>query len=128
VQQGHNDPKNVHLWYIIIMTDYGKQITRELSQAETARAQGLEGRARVCARRAAGLAVRAYLEQREEAVTTVSAVELLQSLSVRSELPPEAHRAAEFLLLRVTPEYHLPVAVDLIAESRRLADILLVTR
>ena len=107
------------------MTDYRRQIDRELSQAENARAQGLEGRARVCARRAAGMAARAYLETRGEPIPTFNAVDLLQGLAERPELHAQARQAIGYLLLRVTPDFQLPVSVDLIAESRRLTALLL---
>ncbi|MGH2523812.1 MAG: hypothetical protein ACRDH2_15005, partial [Anaerolineales bacterium] len=40
-------------------------IEKELARAQEAREAGNEGQARVCARRAAGLAIRAWYQQRD---------------------------------------------------------------
>jgi hypothetical protein len=46
------------------MTGLHEQIEKEFELAERARANGNEGRARVCARRAAGIAAREYLTRK----------------------------------------------------------------
>lgn len=107
------------------MRDYRQQIRHELALAESSRAQGLEGRARVCARRAAGLVVRAYLEEHGEPAPTGNALELLRAFAARPEITPQARTVIEHLLVRVAPDYQLPISVDLIAETRRLADLLI---
>ncbi len=107
------------------MNNYAAEIDRELAQAEDSRAKGLEGRARVCARRAAALAARAWLEQRGEPVPSANAIDLFQALSTHPALPSDALQTLRLLLMRVTPEYTLPVEADLIAEARRLASLLL---
>jgi hypothetical protein len=96
------------------------QIDAELTQAEAARAAGFEGRARVCARRAAGIAIRAYLQVRHEAPAQTSAYDLLQYMQNRTSTLPEVRVVVNHLLTRVNPEFQLTVAVDLIAETRWL--------
>jgi hypothetical protein len=97
----------------------------EIQQAETARAAGNEGMARVCARRAAGAAAGEYLQRRGIDLRTPSAYDRLRFLSELSGVSPRAAQAAARLLTRVTPEYTLPVEADLIAEARQLRQELL---
>jgi hypothetical protein len=100
--------------------DWKTELQGELLRAEAARAAGNEGQARVCARRAAGIAVREYLARRGEPLPGVSAYDLLQRMAARQDLEPALRRAAAALTLRVTREFDLPVEVDLIAEAHRL--------
>lgn len=93
------------------------QIETELSNAQAAREQGLEGRARVCARRAAGIAVRAYLASQNLAAEG-NAYDLLQVLQTLPGAPEPARRAAKLLVARVTEAYQLPFEADLIHEAR----------
>lgn len=91
-----------------------------MQHAEAARAAGNEGKARVCARRAAGAAAGAYLEQRGDDLRSPSAYDRLRRLCELPDASPTVRQAAENLLLRVTPEYTLPVEADLLADARRL--------
>ncbi|MEW6031216.1 MAG: hypothetical protein ACOYZ8_04980 [Chloroflexota bacterium] len=104
------------------MADWKVQIEEELARAERARARNNEGQARVCARRAAGLAAREYLEQTGAPVRTNSAYELLKLLADQPRLAPDLRRAAVHLTLRVTEEFKLPVEVDLIVEAKKLCN------
>ena len=108
----------------MIAQDVLDRIEAELAQAETARASGYEGRARVNARRAAGMAVRAYLMARGEVVGTGSAVNLLQALRDQPDTPDELRQVLEHLLLRVNQDFELPLSVDLIVETRWLVQSL----
>lgn len=94
------------------------EIAAEFEKAEQARARGNEGQARVCARRAAGVATRKYLTRRGLRPSTASAYDLLNQLKSDPELSPELKRIAEHLTLRVTEDFRLPVNVDLVAEAR----------
>lgn len=101
-----------------------KKIQQELLQGEAARDQGLEGRARVCARRAAGAAIREYLEQRGEPSPGPSAVDALEYLRSASGFLPQIQTVADHLLARVDENHQLPVDVDLLAEARWLVQAL----
>jgi hypothetical protein len=101
------------------------EIQKELETAEGARARGNEGRARVCARRAAGLAVREYLTRQGIRPPSVSAYDLLNLLKDDPHLSPNLKLIADHLTLRVTEEFKLPVDADLIAEARKLCEELL---
>ena len=107
------------------MTDWKVQLELEFERAADARARGNEGQARVCARRAAGIAVREYYTRRGQSVRTPSAYDLLQLLAGEAHLSPELKQAARLLTLRVTEEFKLPVNVDLVEEARKLSDSLL---
>lgn len=101
------------------------QITAEFEKAEQARARGNEGQARVCARRAAGIAVREHLTRQGIHPPSVSAYDLLNQLKEDSALAPHLKQIADHLTLRVTEEFKLPVKVDLLAEAREFCEELL---
>lgn len=97
----------------------------EFKRAKAARARGNEGQARVCARRAAGIAVREYYARRGQTLRTPSAYDLLALLRDDPRIPPDLKQAAAHLTLRVTEEFKLPVDVDLLDEARKLCEGLL---
>ncbi len=101
------------------------EIQAEFEKAERARARGNEGQARVCARRAAGIAARHYFERRGEAATTPSAYDLLQMLAGDPEVPARVREAASRLTIRVDEAFKLPPEIDLLAEARVLCEALL---
>lgn len=79
-----------------------------------------EGRARVCARRAAGIAARAYLTRKGIQVPSMSACDLLNLLRENLDLPPDKRLMVERLTTRVDEEFNLPFDADLVAEARIL--------
>jgi len=107
------------------MHDWESDIQAELEKARQARQRGNEGQARVCARRAAGIAVREYLSRRGVRPPSTSAYDLLNLIRDDPHLSPGLKRIAEHLTLRVTEEFKLPVDVDLIAEAGIFCDELL---
>ena len=107
------------------MEDWKTQIQTEFERAEVARARGNEGQARVCARRAAGIAIREYYARRGQSVRTPSAYDLLQLLAEEPHLSPDIKQAAAYLTLRVNEEFKLPVDVDLLAKAHELCEGLL---
>ncbi|MEW5868322.1 MAG: hypothetical protein AB1894_03540 [Chloroflexota bacterium] len=109
-------------------TDWKVRFEDEIHHAEDARADGNEGMARVCARRAAGIAIGEYLRRQGMPTGEPSAYERLKNLRLDPRLPPDLVESVEHLLLRVTPEHNLPVQADLIAEARRLSEGLLGAR
>ena len=107
------------------MSDWKAQLNIEFERADAARARGNEGQARVCARRAAGIAIREYYARRGQSVGTPSAYDLLQLLAEEPHLSPVLKQAAIYLTLRVTEEFKLPIDVDLLSEARKLCAELL---
>ena len=105
--------------------DYESEINAEFEKAEQARARGNEGQARVCARRAAGIAIREYLTRKQIRPPSTSAVDLLNLLKDDPLLSPRLKLIADHLTLHVTEEFKLPVNADLITEARVLCDELL---
>ncbi len=105
-------------------TEAKSKIAEELARGEAARQAGLEGRARVCARRAAGAAVREYLDQRGLAAPGTSAYDLLAYLQDLPEVSAEIRQAAGHLLTRVDESFSLPEEADLMAEAGWLAQAL----
>ena len=107
------------------MTDLQNQINKEFERAYQAREKNNEGQARVCARRAAGLAIREYLNQKGISVRTASAYDLLNQLKDDPSLSPDLNLIVHHLTLRVTESFKLPVDVDLVAEAKTLCNELL---
>ena len=107
------------------MTEWKEQLELEFKRAEAARKSGNEGQARVCARRAAGIAIREYYARRGLSVRTPSAYDLLQHIVDEPLISPEIRQAAGYLTLRVTEEFQLPVDVDLVKEAHKLCEALL---
>lgn len=105
--------------------DWQAEIDAEFEKAEQARARENEGQARVCARRAAGIAVREYLTRQGIRPHSTSAYDLLNLLKDDPHLSPELKVIAAHLTLRVNEEFKLPINADLIAEARRFCSELL---
>jgi hypothetical protein len=101
------------------------EIQEELEKAEQARARGNEGQARVCARRAAGIAAREFLTRQGTRPPSVSAYDLLNLLKSDPRLSSDLRSIADHLTLRVNEEFKLPVNADLIAEARTFCQELL---
>lgn len=96
----------------------------ELDKARSARANGNEGMARVLARRSAGLSIRAFLQQKNEALSNLSLNKLIKEESVRNLLPPIIHKELDRLCMRVDVNYHLPGNMDLINDAQTIMNIL----
>ena len=105
--------------------DWKTQLKNEFQMAADARAAQNEGKARVCARRAAGVAIREYLNRQGIEPPSTSAYDLLKFLDELNETPTDLRQATVYLRLRVTEEFRLPVDVDLIAEAKKICDGLL---
>jgi hypothetical protein len=100
--------------------DVRQAIEAELKNAESARLTGNEGRTRVCARRAAGIAARGFLALHGVWARKSSSYDALKMLAAYPGLAPDLQSAALHLTTRVTEEFNLPMNADLIAEARKL--------
>ena len=127
ILQKNNYHPLLHAMSIIIsrMDDLNTQLRKEFEKAQQARINKNEGQARVCARRAAGIAIREYLTRKGTQVPSMSAYDLLNLLKENASLPPEMQLIVDHLTVRVTEDFELPVDADLIAEARILCDWLL---
>lgn len=104
------------------MADWKAQLEQEFERAARARDRGNEGQARVCARRAAGIAIREYYSRRGQSFRTPSAYDLLQLLANEPGLSTDLKQSAMYLTLRVNEEFKLPVDIDLLEEARKLSE------
>lgn len=105
--------------------EWEKQFDAEIKMARSAREKGNDGMARVCARRAAGIVVGAYLNSEGFALPGPSAVERLKYLASLPTCTQEMQLIINHMLIKVTPEYKLPIEADLIADAQRLRQLLL---
>ena len=109
------------------MTDLEwKELTvEELNHAAVSRQQGNEGRARVCARRAAGHVAGEYLQRQGMQVDSMNALNRLKAILARPELSKDTKAILEHFLVHTNPEHNLPIDADLIEEVQLLARDLL---
>lgn len=101
------------------------RFSKEIGQAEAARSEGNEGKARVCARRAAGIVAREALRRQGITLSDPSAYVVLRYYNELPELSPNTREIISHFLLRITTDGDLPVKADLIHEARWLAQELL---
>lgn len=106
-------------------TDWKKLTFTELKLARDARQAGNEGRARVCARRAAGHVVGEYLHREGVTIRSESAIDRLRYLETYSKTPVLAKVTVEHFLVHTTTEHKLPIDADLITDVDLLARDLL---
>ena len=101
------------------------QPTREAYQKEltaliTARLSGNEGKARVCARRAAGIAARAFCNILGIHYENPSAISVLNLIHELDLLPETTRQHIDRLLLQVDTNHRLPENIDLEVEANAL--------
>ena len=101
------------------------ELENELALATQARLQGNEGRARVCSRRAVGIAARLYLNAHGIQVGSASVLNLLDRLIEEPSVDDNVRRLARLFALKVDTEFRLPAGVDLVAEAANLCGELL---
>lgn len=99
------------------------RIEAELTYAAQARAHDKEGRARVCARRAAGWAVDAYRHRlHPDTGLQRTALANLRWLSSATDQPLELQHAAARLTEQVGKDHQLPHSQDPLRDARMIAD------
>jgi len=104
-----------------------RTIRRELIDAEQARIDGNEGRARVCARRAAGWAVSFTRSLNEGREIEANAYEMLQWLAQQADTADAVRAAAARLTVRVSLDHTLPFPEDPLEDARMIVEALLGT-
>ncbi len=93
------------------------QIKEELLLAKQSRQEGNEGRARVCARRAAGAAVKEYFAKKGINQKQENAIQSLLIFGQMEPLPDRVQAALNSLVQRVNLDHEMPADVDLIQEA-----------
>jgi HEPN domain-containing protein len=106
------------------MTEWKTDYQHEIDMALSARQRQNEGQARVCARRAAGIVIRAYYQQRGQTIRTPSAYDLLKLVMDDLILPESVRQSAAKLTLRVNEAFELPLELDLVKEAESIARFL----
>lgn len=102
--------------------DYWQIAHNEINKAYQARQMKKEGMARVCARRAAGAAVKGYLSANKFPIPTPTAIDLLQDGHALEHIPQQLHITLEHLTLRVGADHNLPAGIDLLSETTALIE------
>lgn len=97
---------------------YSEQIEKEFSAARQALSVGNDGKARVCARRAAGLAIAWFLSAHPKPAWGQDAMHQLLQLKDDLEFPGEIRDAAVRLTTRISEQFTYPFSTDPIADSR----------
>ena len=105
-------------------TQISGRVAREISHAHEARRHGREGRARVCARRAAGWAARAYYERQTGTNPPRSALTLLRWLQKDDGIGEQVRGAAQRLTTHVTPSHELPFDEDPLVDAQLIIEAL----
>jgi hypothetical protein len=90
----------------------------ELSKAYETRHKCNEGMARVLARRAAGLAIRKYLEMLDFDQRGLSLNTLLINDAVRRKLPTAVYEALDRLSTRIGMDFSFPMNFDLLVDAK----------
>ena len=105
-----------------------RQISKELETAETALRIGNDGKARVCARRAAGIAIACWLELHPEHAWGTDAMSRLNHLRREPTVPPEVREAAVRLTTKITEQFTSAFSTNPIDDCRIIADYVLRSR
>ncbi len=102
-----------------------ERIEKEFAAAERARTGGNKGMVRVCARRAAGVAIQHWLEQNPRPDWGLDAMNRLRNLWLEESIPQDVRDAARRLTEKVTPEFTSPSSTDPIHDATIIIDQLL---
>lgn len=108
-----------------------QKITRELKLALQSQAKGNQGKARVCARRAAGWTIQEYLNQQGISLEGNNALEHIKYFAAQPGHPDQIAAVLHHLTLKLEKDsldsdaYYPIEGVDLVREARWLAEELL---
>lgn len=102
--------------------DLRARVHQELKDARRARMNGNEGRARVCARRAAGWAIESiYTTTEGKSLPDANAYRYLQWFQQQDENPHALREAAGRLTTRVNEDFALPFDEDPLQDAELIA-------
>ncbi len=105
----------------MVDNDWEVHYQNELQQALSARSTGNEGKARVCARRAAGILINEYFRRKGISTPGPSVYESLRFFQTLPDVPKDTYNIVDHFLERVDTHFALPEDIDLIQDARRLA-------
>jgi hypothetical protein len=104
-----------------------QQFQSEVNGAIRAQQQGLEGRSRVCTRRAAGILARAWLTRFLPGERSSNLQSCLLELQDQQSLSADLQLLISHFTTAVDSAYHLPDHMDLLADLDELRDGLEIT-
>ena len=112
------------------MADWRERVQKELEQGEIARQQGNQGRARVCARRAASWAAKEFLARKGIEFDRASGYAYLAYLRGSDLVGDDIKTVAEHMTMSLAKdspeeESYWPLEADLLEEARWLFEKLL---
>jgi hypothetical protein len=93
-------------------------IEKEFSKAGQAAGEGNEGMVRVCSRRAAGIAIRFWLQQHPRKFWGMDAMNQLRNVHLDQSVPLGVRSAARRLTARIPAEFESPRKSDPVEDSR----------
>lgn len=93
----------------------------EIAAAKAARMDGNEGRARVCARRALGIAIAEYYRKSNQEAAVTGLYPTIARMAADPHIPKEWVELLEHFTVRVNPDGSLPIEVDLVDEVERFS-------
>ena len=98
--------------YTFAMT-YPDEVEKELARGRKAKEEGNEGMTRVCARRAAGAAIRLWKEaQGRDIKWGTSAMSQIKTMALDESFPDEVRQAAERLTTQQQHDHTMPFDND----------------
>ena len=100
-------------------------IDKELTRAREAHTLGNEGKVRVCARRAAGVAITFWLQSHETMKWGLDNMNQLQSVVNEERIPQTVRDAAVRLTTKITEQSTSPFSIDPVEDGRILVEYFL---
>ena len=97
-----------------------KKIESELSNSAMFVANNELGKSRVCARKAAGLALRYWLENKMQLNETISPFQAIELFYEKADISPDIHQAVGYLIQKVDVNYNFPDHINLISEAKKI--------
>lgn len=110
------------------------KISQELKLARQAESEGNQGKARVCARRAAGWAIQEHLSRQGTSLGSNNALDHIKYFSTQEGLPQPMYAVLHHLTVKLEKDslesdaYYPIEGVDLMSEAQWLAENLLQTK
>ena len=95
-----------------------EKIEQELATAREAQSAGNNGKARVCARRAAGVAITWYLTRFTDKKWEQDALRQLLRLRDDDTFPQEVRQAAQRLATKISDQFRYPFSTDPLRDAQ----------
>lgn len=98
------------------------KIETELQLAIQYKVLNQEGKSRVCARRAAGLAILLWFKQKSIDQDGLTIYNALSHFKEMEEIPENVKEAASLLIQKVDENYRLPKNINLIEQAKTIVE------